>query len=502
MAKGLRPKIFGSRLYNISLGNQVASPESVPPALWPMPVTYNLQEHSFEWLCNLSASEQPLEASAARERIQIWLKDNNQWHAETWRADHLGDRLTFGLTYFDALCDNAPSDFKSEFAAALNRQARHLFRLPTCDRTEVDTFRYWRGAIIAALHLSAFQRRLPGAIQGLLKEISMQVFPDGGHLARNPQTHLETLAALIHIRAALAHAQSEVPEILQNTIDRMAPMLRAYRHGDGGLGLFNGSQHGDPAVIERVLALSESRAKPASSAPHTGFHRISAKRTTVLLDAAPPADTAPLGHGHAGTLSFEISVGAHRMIVNCGSVPGLGGADLTEALRATAAHSTLTIADIHSSDLVPNAGFGERRARNVTARRREQDRNVLVETQHDGYAEPFGLIHRRSLYLDRDGLDLRGEDILEAAKSTGHVFCIRFHLHPSVQASLVGGGRSVIIRLPTGRGWRLSVSDGALDLTESIYAGDGAPRQTTQIVITGRHSRRQTITKWRLAREG
>jgi uncharacterized heparinase superfamily protein len=502
MAKGLRSKIYRSRLYNISLGNQVASPEGAPPALWPMPITDNLQNHSFEWLCSLSASDQALESSAARARIQSWLAENNQWQAESWRADHLGDRLTFGLTYFNTLCDNAPSDFAPEFAVALSRQARHLFRLPTCDRTEVDSFRYWRGVIIAALHLPAFQRRLLGAIEGLLKEISMQIFPDGGHLARNPQKQLEALAVLIHIRAALAHAQAEVPEILQNTIDRMAPMLRAYRPGDGGLGLFNGSRHGDTAVIDLVLALSQSRAKPASSAPHTGFHRISAQRTTVLFDTGPPADTAPLVQGHAGALSFEMCVGTHRMIVNCGSVSVQGGADLTEALRATAAHSTLTVADIHSSDLVPNAGFGERRIRNVTARRREQDRNVLVEAQHDGYAEPFGLIHRRSLYLDRDGLDLRGEDILEAAKSTGQVFCIRFHLHPSVQASLVGGGRSVLLRLPTGRGWRLSVSDGVLDLTESIYAGEGVPRQTTQIVITGRHSRRQTLTKWRLAREG
>ena len=39
------------------------------------------------------------------------------------------------------------------------------------------------------------------------------------------------------------------------------------------------------------------------------------------------------------------------------------------------------------------------------------------------------------------------------------------------------------------------------DWTEAD-TGEGKPRASQQLVITGRHARRRTVTKWRLAREG
>lgn len=352
---------------------------------------------------------------------------------------------------------------------------------------------------MAARYLPGFERRIGQAVNDLLDQLAQWVYPDGGHRARQPERHHDALAALIQVRAVLADGGYAFPELLQGAIDRMTPMLRAYLLGDGGFALFNGAGQGDPVAIERTLELSDSQAKAAASAPHTGFHRIHAQRTAVLFDVGRPVST-PVTVGHAGTLGFEMSVGNHRLIVNCGGGRS-AGRNLAEALRATAAHSTLTVANINSSDLVPG-GFGPRRAENVSARRREHDRNVLVEATHDGYREPFGLSHRRLLYLARDGLDLRGEDVLEAESGTGRVFDIRFHLHPDVAASLSAGGRSALLRLPTGRGWRLGISDGNLALEESVYAGEGKPRTSQQLVITGRHARRRTVTKWRLAREG
>ncbi len=44
------------------------------------------------------------------------------------------------------------------------------------------------------------------------------------------------------------------PAELVAAIDRMAPMLRFFRHGDGGLALFNGTWEGDRRMIDLVLA--------------------------------------------------------------------------------------------------------------------------------------------------------------------------------------------------------------------------------------------------------
>ena len=49
-----------------------------------------------------------------------------------------------------------------------------------------------------------------------------------------------------------------------------------------------------------------------------------------------------------------MSVGRERLIVNCGAFPA-GPAEWRDATRATAAHSTLVIADISSSEIKPIA---------------------------------------------------------------------------------------------------------------------------------------------------
>ncbi|MEK9754762.1 MAG: heparinase II/III family protein, partial [Rhodospirillaceae bacterium] len=472
MAKGLRAKFFASRLYDTSLGSRAEPPRPVPAALAGAMASAMSSamsggaadaagDDTFVWLAALPMEPDGETLAKARARLAAWLAANRGWHAETWRADLIGQRLTHGIARFAGLAAGAPAEFTAVLAGQLRREARHLFRLAPAAFASHDPFQAGLGAIMAARFLPGFERRLGDAVGGLLDQVPQWIYPDGGHRARQPERHLAALTALIQVRDVLADSHFAFPELMQNAIDRMAPMLRAYLLGDGGFALFNGAGEGRPGTIERMLDAGGSKAKAASSAPYTGFHRIHAQRTALVFDVGRPAST-PLVAGHAGTLSFEMSVGNHRLIVNCGGGPQ-AGRNLAEALRATAAHSTLTVADVNSSDLVAG-GFGPRAAENVSARRCEQDRNVLVEATHDGYREPFGISHRRLLYLARDGLDLRGEDVLEAETGTGRKFDIRFHLHPDVDASLSAGGRSALLRLPTGRGWRLAISDGTLAL--------------------------------------
>jgi hypothetical protein len=113
---------------------------------------------------------------------------------------------------------------------------------------------------------------------------------------------------------------------------------------------------------------------------------------------------------HAGTLSFEMSVGRDRLIVNCGAAPAAEG-EWRDALRATAAHSALILADTNSSELRPE-GLG-RRVEKVEVDRQEANGAQWLEVSHDGWVRQFGLRHRRRFYLSESGDDLRGEDVLE-----------------------------------------------------------------------------------------
>ena len=67
-----------------------------------------------------------------------------------------------------------------------------------------------------------------------------QILPDGGHISRNPGALIELLVDLLPLRTAFTARNIAPPPALLNAIDRMMPMLRFFRHGDGNFALFNG----------------------------------------------------------------------------------------------------------------------------------------------------------------------------------------------------------------------------------------------------------------------
>ena len=70
------------------------------------------------------------------------------------------------------------------------------------------------------------------------------------------------------------------------------------------------------------------------------------------------------------------------------------------------------------------------------------------------------------------------EDLIEAVEPQG--FVLRFHLHPTVDASLQQDGETALLRLPSGSGWRLRAEGARISLEDSIYLGRGEPRRTAR----------------------
>jgi uncharacterized heparinase superfamily protein len=221
----------------------------------------------------------------------------------------------------------------------------------------------------------------------------------------------------------------------------------------------------------------------------SGFHRLQAGRAVVVCDAgapppgrpADPATGLPRGadrFAHAGTLSFEMSVGRERLVVNCGAAPA-AESGWRDALRATAAHSTLVLAETNSAELRDD-GLGGRRPSRVTAERHEAEGAQWLEAAHDGWRRHFGAVHRRRLYLARRrGPARRGHPGDAGPGSPLPSFLLRFHLHPEVAADPQEDGESVLLRLPSGQGWRLRSKGARASLEESVHlAGErGAVRR-------------------------
>ncbi|MBC6440524.1 MAG: heparinase II/III family protein [Rhodospirillales bacterium] len=468
------------------------APEWYPDAAW----TGWLEEiHGFTWLRDLREAGGD-SRQTARHAVAGWMADCGSWDRFAWRADILGRRLVAWTTHSGFLLNGADALFRRRFLQSLAEQTRHLARVVNAGPEGLGRIGAVKALLYAGLTLPGAEKRFAQAMRLLEHELNRQMLPDGGQRERNPSVQFLLMRDLVDVRLALIQAKKPVPDWLQQTIDRAAPMLRFYRHGDGALALFNGGTEESAELIDNVLAMGQATGKPVSRAQHTGYERLSARKTLILADAGGPPASDYAAHAHAAPLAFEMSIGPERLIVNMGAWQG-ADASWRTAVRETAAHSTMAADDENAVEIRRDGSLG-RAPRNVTVERDEEDGAVLLTLSHDGYRPLGRLVHRRSLYLSATGEDVRGEDVLEGPGGTK--FALRFHLHPDVQAAVVRDGQGALLRLPSGEGWRMRMSGGVLELTDSVYLGTGQMKRSQQVVISGGLNGESTVVKWALTR--
>ena len=458
--------------------------------------------HGFAWLRDLRELGGDAARVLARDLVAGWIARHGRWDRTLWRADLIGERLANWLAHHDFLAGSADDEFQDALTLSVVLQTRHLSRDLGSAPAGRRRFRAVKGLVLGSAALDD-DAMAATAFSGLEMAMAAEVAADGGHRSRAPASHLSVMRDLIEARNALRMTERGAPEALQPTILAMTAALRLWRHGDGGLALFNGATEGNRAEIEAVLAQAEANRKTPPDLPDTGYQRLVAGRSCVIADSGRPE--ALDGEAHAAPLAFEFSHGKQRIVVNCGSAPG--DPRWHDALRASAAHSTLVIDDRNAAEVGADGAVGPRPA-DVSVDRKDAEGRSLVELSHDGYGETHGLVHHRRLFLEADGTDLRGEDRLVYTGAPGEQArdaAVRFHLHPRVRASLVQGGGTAILAPPSGPGWRLR-ADVPMALNDSVYFGpDGTLQRTSQIVLTlplvAVRESGETTVRWSIRRE-
>jgi uncharacterized heparinase superfamily protein len=378
---------------------------------------------------------------------------------------------------------------------SFGRQARHL--AVAAGDLSYPPARIKAGAALTLCGCSGIpdgDRLLDAGVELLEEACAQQFLPDGGHLSRAPEILAEALCDLIAADNALVRRAIESPKLLRDAMPKMAAMLRFLSLGDGALACFNGGGECNAATVNRAVAEFEGEMRRFTVAPQSGYHRLGAKDLALVMDCAAAPPSLYGDRAHAGCLSFELSSGLDRMIVNVGSQLELDP-QWRAAGRATNGHSTLVVDDALSAEF-ERVGRGAARPRGpgqVAAKRTDDDDGARIEASHDGYRADYGLIHRRTIYIDKSGADLRGVDSLsrpmaekKSAAPQRAPFAIRFHLHPEVNARLGEAGAALIECPGTGGAWRLKTDAARMHFEDSVYLGapDG-PQRTRQIVLSG-----------------
>jgi uncharacterized heparinase superfamily protein len=444
--------------------------------------------HSFSWLIDLAAVGPSAHARMA-ELIDLWVADHGEWDDLAWDPELTAERLFAWLCWGRPAFEYGDPERRVALLRSAARQAR-LLMLAQAELSERHLGSIKAGAALILAAGARFPDAERLAEQGeemLIEAVAKQFFPDGGHFSRAPEALAEALCDLVTALPVL----TEPPPTLRDALPKFANMLRMLRLGDGGLGCFHGGSEHSAASIDAALARTGGDIRAFQFADRSAFQRLEAGPLRALFDvgAAPPLSFSE--RAHASALSFELSSENERLIVNVGAGRELEPA-ARMAARATNGHSTMIVADALSAALEESRRKARLTGPNLDdVRRASDDSGVTVQGRHDGYRDKFGLLHRRYLFIDHSGANLRGIDELirpTRLKTTPSKkpipFVARFHLHPDVRARLLEK-QMALLETRNGQRWRLRTDAPDMALAPSIYWGGHAPRETLQIVLSG-----------------
>lgn len=462
-----------------------------------LPGTYLNYIHRFDWLRDLDASAAVGEVRPFAEALtERWLRALDKPIAHpAWAADTVAWRLINIAAYAPILLASQDTGYRTHVLNHVASCADYLDRFADKARKGRPRSIAWIGVVAAGLLLPKGKARQVNGEIALAHALTDCVLSDGGVSSRSPLSIIELIQALALLKNCYSAVGQPCPAIVIDRLNQLVPQLMTLTHGDGGLGAWQGCAAMPPETVRAAIAGSGVRTRPALHSREWGYQRLTAGRSTLVFDGGPPPTDDRADFGCASTLALEFSHGHDRIFVNCGGASFIGAqisAELSRALRTTAAHSTLCLADTNST-AIERGGHMGLGVEEVICTRRQTDQGTRIEASHDGYNRTFGFVHKRVVVMAEDGLQLRGLDTLlpsagasRKAKKDTWPFAIRFHLPPDVEADVRPDGQRAMLRTGSGALWMLLATDGQLRVEDSLWVDPfGVPHKSWQIVIDG-----------------
>lgn len=486
----------------------------------PFPDTAFLQDiHGFTWLDDLASVGDGPTRDRAQTWVWGWIDRYGDGTGPGWTPALTGRRLIRWINHGVFLLRHRDDTDRAVYFRALGHQTRFLLRRWKSAPRGLPQIEALCGLIYASLLLKDMSQHIAPAARALDAICDADIDAEGGIATRNPEDLLEVFTLLTWSEAAMTEAGLTPGYSLLSAIEHIAPTLRALRHSDGSLARFHGGGRGAEGRLDAALANSRIKNRHTQGLA-MGFARLSAGRTSVILDAARPPTGPDAVNAHASTLAFELTSGRRPVVVNCGS-GAVFGPDWRRAGRATPSHSTLCLDGFSSARLHHVSRDAPEPLTDgpalVKVRLTDAADGMRFEGGHDGYLKSRGLTHARTLELTSDGRALAGEDMLVAIdkkdrlqfdralarRPDGLPFDVRFHLHPDVEARLDMGGMAVSLALKSGELWIFRHDgSGELRLEPSVFLEKNRlkPRATTQIVLASHALDHASRIRWSLSK--
>jgi len=467
---------------------------------WDRPDVERLWRYNLHYFDDLNAQGATQRRDWQQDLLRLWLAQNPPAQGTAWEPYPVSLRIVNWVKWFLQGQVAEPAWLHS-----LAVQARWLHQRMEWHLLGNHLYANAKALVFAGLYFQGTEAQawLQTGLRVLQRELPEQILPDGGHFERSTMYHalaLEDqldLLNLISARGGASPAAQRLAPALRAHAGAMLHWLRCMSHPDGGIALFNDAAHGiapDNTELERYAAsLGIDAAVPSGEGltdlPQSGYLRAARGPAVALLDMAAIGPDYLVGHAHADSLSFELSLHGRRIVVNGGtSCYGLDAQRLRE--RGTAWHSTVQIGDGNSSEVW--SGFRVGRRARIT---RRSVSGWDAEAAHDGWRTlPGAPTHRRHWSLLADALVV--DDRITPCSAGLPAAVARFHLAPGLR--LVSAGE---------HSW--SVLSGNQSLAEvAVEAGHGRTEASTHaprfgvlesaqcLAVTLEDGRARTCWRW------
>ena len=391
------------------------------------------------WLYNLHYFDDLLASSASRREehrsfIDRWISENPPAGGNGWEPYPTSLRIVNWIKWSlegGDIHDNAWQSLAIQTRWLARRIEHHLLANHLFVNAKALVF-----AGLASRGGEADQW-LECGLRILRQQIPEQVLTDGGHFERSPMYHaliLEDMLDLLNAFHAWPNRVSSSDVLLvERTVPAMLDWLAAMTHPDGQIALFNDAAFGIAPTPDEIQQYAQRLRVPMHRPVRpalldlvdSGYFSAAVDNARLLVDAAPIGPDMQPGHAHADTLSFELSIGAERIIVNGGTSTYSVGAQRSLE-RSTRSHSTLQVGDADSSEVW--GGFRVARRARIISRTSEcrTDGSLFMSASHDGYRR----LKRTALHTRTWSLESKSLTVRDTMPTSGAVS--RFILHPSL----------------------------------------------------------------------
>lgn len=424
-----------------------------PPVAWHAPELERgtrlakLNLHYMEYL-------EGLDDAAFIALVRDWIGANPPYRPGYWRDNWNSYALSIrAVVWMQQLAARAPrleADFAAATGASLAGQIAFLARNIEADIGGNHLIKnikalLWAGRFFAGPRARRWHDL---GLKLLRRALDEQILPDGFHYERSPAYHGQVFADLLEIDHVL-----DDRELLAPGLARMAQVVADAAHGDGLPALFNdGGLHMAYAPAE-LLRLRAAAPRPRFSFPDGGLHGARIGKACLIVDCGAMGPDQLMAHAHGDMLSFELSWGGQRLIVDPGVVEYNPGPRRAYS-RATAAHNSIAVDGRDQADFFGSFRVGRRGRGRLLDIDLDPSRPFRLSGTHDGYAHlPGAPRHERTFRFDGDVLEI--EDMLSGGR--GQRARGRLLFHPDCRIELESE-TSASVRAP---GMRLELASSA-----------------------------------------